>query len=320
MIFGNPLIPGELERAEEHAPLAFDCTVPGDAEWMGHLAATGQAHTVHDDLERQLDELVRLRAGGRVLSPGELAAERERLLDGALPAEHGRWIFYPWSGRLVHVLGPDEFRELRLHRNRHRITGLEQERLAGVTVGVAGLAVGAAAAVTLALEGGFGHLKLADGGEVALGDLNHLAAGVHELGLPRAVAAARRVYEVDPYAAVSLHGALEGDGALEEFLGGAAPLDVVVDASDDLHLKLRLRQRARAAGVPVLMETSDRGTLDVERFDLEPERPFFHGRLGAVGPAEWAALDDERRAALVVALAGPEELSQRAGASLVELR
>ena len=30
------------------------------------------------------------------------------------------------------------------------------------------------------------------------------------------------------------------------------------------------------------METSDRGLLDVERFDLEPDRPLFHGLLAGV--------------------------------------
>ena len=45
-------------------------------------------------------------------------------------------------------------------------------------------------------------------------------------------------------------------------------------------MKLLVREMARERRIPVLMETSDRGVLDVERFDLEPDRPIFHGLLG----------------------------------------
>jgi len=34
------------------------------------------------------------------------------------------------------------------------------------------------------------------------------------------------------------------------------------------------------------METSDRGLLDVERFDKEPSRPPFHGLVGELDPYE----------------------------------
>jgi hypothetical protein len=37
------------------------------------------------------------------------------------------------------------------------------------------------------------------------------------------------------------------------------------------------------------METSDRGVLDVERFDLEPDRPIFHGLLPGCTPRTWPA-------------------------------
>jgi len=30
------------------------------------------------------------------------------------------------------------------------------------------------------------------------------------------------------------------------------------------------------------MDTNDKGMLDIERFDLDPERPIFHGRLKRV--------------------------------------
>jgi len=58
------------------------------------------------------------------------------------PERYGRWIHYPWSGELVHALGPAEYRELRSDRNRYKMTSEEQERLSRLTVGIAGLSVG----------------------------------------------------------------------------------------------------------------------------------------------------------------------------------
>ena len=61
---------------------------------------------------------------------------------------------------------------------------------------------------------------------------------------------------------------------MDEFFDG---LDLVIEECDSLDMKVRVREEARARGIPVLMETSDRGLFDVERFDVEPERPLFHG-------------------------------------------
>jgi nitroreductase len=54
-----------------------------------------------------------------------------------------------------------------------------------------------------------------------------------------------------------------------------------VEECDDLYLKIALREYARKKRVPVLMETSDRGLLEIERFDLEPERGILHGLMEA---------------------------------------
>jgi len=50
-------------------------------------------------------------------------------LAGRQGAEYGRWVHYPWSGRLVHLLAEDELRELRSNRNRDKITAEEQAQL-----------------------------------------------------------------------------------------------------------------------------------------------------------------------------------------------
>ncbi|WP_131811874.1 hypothetical protein, partial [Mycobacterium mantenii] len=47
-----------------------------------------------------------------------------------------------------------------------------------------------------------------------------------------------------------------------------------------LDIKVLLREAARDRGIPVLMATSDRGLLDAERFDLQPQPSVMHGLLG----------------------------------------
>src|SRR5262249_26193708 len=150
---------------------------------------------------------------------------------------YGRWVYYPWSGRLVHALPPREFWELRVDRNRHKITVEEQRRLRRLTVGIVGLSVGNAVAVTLAQESTCGHLKLADFDQLDLSNMNRLRARIDEVGLPKTVLAARQIYELDPYASVDLYSAgLTGDN-LPEFLAGDPPLDVVIDECDSIQMK-----------------------------------------------------------------------------------
>ena len=322
MLVNDVLIPDETVCGDAHAraPLVLDAAHPGDAERMHALIRSGRARSVHDTLEQQIHDLVRARARGAAPTLDSLVDARARLMDGVPPSAYGRWVFYPWSGRLVHLLPPAELAELRLDRNRHKITADEQARLSAFHVGVVGLAAGNAVALTLSLEGAFGHLKLADVETLSLTHLNRVRAGVHDLGTPKAVLAARQVYEVDPYARLSVFADGLEDETLDDFLGGSTPLHAVVDACDDLYLRLRLRERARALGVPVLAETGDRGTIDVERFDLEPERPLFHGLIGDLRAADVPRMDGDAQLGVELALLGPETVSERAGASVMELR
>ncbi len=44
-------------------------------------------------------------------------------------------------------------------------------------------------------------------------------------------------------------------------------------------MKIIGRQKAKALKIPFEMDTSDRGMVDVERYDLELNRPILHGLL-----------------------------------------
>ncbi|GAA1462090.1 Rv1355c family protein [Williamsia maris] len=236
--------------------------------------------------------------------------------DDALLTESPRWVYYPWRSSLVRMLGPDGFRRLRLDRNRNKITAAEQDRLTGVTVGVLGLSVGHAVAHTLAVEGLAGTIRLMDFDTIDLSNLNRVPGSVFDLGVNKAVVAARRIAELDPYLRVEIApGGLDED-TVADFLDG---LDIVLEECDSFDAKVIVRDHARARGIPVIMETSDGGVLDVERFDLDGERPLFHGLLGEIDAAALSGLTTAQKVPLGITLLDAARVTARMAASAVEL-
>jgi molybdopterin/thiamine biosynthesis adenylyltransferase len=279
------------------------------------LRTLQQTAQVSDSIRTQVGELLETRTPRRKLKAIELDNEIDLVLEGGADA-YGSWAYYPWSNRLVHVLPAAEFAEVRSSRNRNKITLEEQQRLSKVTLGVAGLSVGQATAVTLALEGLGGTIRLADFDTLSLSNMNRLRAGVHEIGVNKAVVTAREIWEFNPYARIELFEDGIIDSNLGRFLDG---LDLLFEECDDLKMKVLLREEARKRRIPVLMETSDRGLFDVERFDLEPERPLFHGLVGELRAEQLSGLTAYQKVPVVLAIIGGETMSPRLASSLVDV-
>jgi molybdopterin/thiamine biosynthesis adenylyltransferase len=266
--------------------------------------------------------LERLRADPVIEFIDHLDDQREDLLgllpppDAALVGEPSRWAYYPWRRTVAAVLGPRAFRAVRLDRNRNMITAEEQTRLGGLRIGVVGLSVGHVIAHTLAAQGMCGELRLADFDRIELSNLNRVPATVLDVGLNKAEVAARRIAELDPYLQVRVLSVGVTADTIEEFLDG---LDIVVDECDSLDMKAILREGARDRRIPVLMATSDRGLLDVERFDLEPQRPILHGLLGNLDVALLSGMSSREKVPHMLRILEAEQLSPRGAASLVEI-
>ncbi|MDT5306625.1 MAG: hypothetical protein QOE48_2300, partial [Mycobacterium sp.] len=233
-----------------------------------------------------------------------------------LAAEPCRWAYYPWRRAVVAVLGPRGFRAVRLDRNRNVVTAEEQSRLGELRIGVAGLSVGHVIAHTLAAQGLCGVLRLADFDHLELSNLNRVPATVFDIGLNKAEVAARRIAELDPYLRVEVMDTGLTLDTVDEFLDG---LNIVVEECDSLDMKAIVRERARARGIPVLMATSDRGLIDVERFDLDPHRPILHGLLGDLDTALLSGMSSAEKVPHLVRLLEAEHLSSRLLASVVEI-
>lgn len=266
--------------------------------------------------------LDQLRADPRITVIDE-CGEQQSALRTVVPAvgremldEPTRWAYYPWRRSLVRILGPAAFNRLRLDRNRNLVTADEQRRLSQLKIGVIGLSVGHAIAHNLATEGLCGEIHLTDFDELELANLNRVPGTVFDLGLNKAVVAARRIAEIDPYLRVHIDRNGAAAESIDAFLRG---LDVVVEECDSLDAKVLVREAARSHGLPVLMTTGDRGLLDVERFDLEPARPVLHGLLGDIAARDLAGLTSKDKVPYVLRLLDAPQLSPRMAASLVEV-
>lgn len=226
------------------------------------------------------------------------------------------WIHFPWSNTAVRLIDPVPFHALRTDRNRYKLTSEEMTTLRGKKVGVVGLSVGGAIAYTLAQEGLCGELRIADFDTIELSNLNRLAGSVTELGMNKAELAARRIHELDPFLDVRIH----PDGVTPETIAGFLEgLDLVIEECDSLDVKVLVREHAARLGIPVIMETNDRGLLDIERFDLEPDRPPFHGLVESIRAADLAGLSTDDKVPFVLDILEAGEISDVFAATLVEI-
>ncbi|MFI5035633.1 MAG: Rv1355c family protein [Acidimicrobiales bacterium] len=294
----SPIEPAST-RTRSFRPLVLDVSVRAQREVLRVLREDSSLQIV-DRLEEQRQQLF------QTIPPPKPAV----LEEGA------RWVYYPWRRAVVRLLASRPFTALRLDRNRNKLTTSEQSRLRTLRVGVVGLSAGHTIAHVLAMEGLVGEMRLADFDTLELSNLNRVPASVLDLGVNKAVVAARRISEIDPYLKVVVVPEGVNRENLPAFLEG---LDVVIEECDSLDMKFLVREAARERRIPVIMETSDRGVLDVERFDLEPDRPIFHGLLGDMDSGKLAGLSLAEKAPFVIRLIGPREASSRGAASLLEV-
>ncbi|MEJ7778735.1 MAG: Rv1355c family protein [Daejeonella sp.] len=313
------LIDQSLRKHQLYRTVFFRSDDPGDRDALERLLGSGQVAFVHDEIYGQLHELIKMKNPAVKIKTEDYDALITQHLGAKDINEYGVWVYYPWSHRLVHMLDEQEFIEVRSNRNQYKITRKEQGVLNTKSIGIIGLSVGQSIALTLAMERGFGELRLADFDTLELSNLNRIRTGVHNLGVSKVVITAREIAEIDPFLNVSCFFDGVTQENMTEFFMGNGKLDLLVDECDGLDIKILARIKARELGIPVLMDTSDRGMLDVERFDLEPQRPLLHGTIDDVDPQTIKDLSTEDKIPVMLRMLGIENISLRAKASMLEV-
>jgi molybdopterin/thiamine biosynthesis adenylyltransferase len=282
--------------------------------WPDHVKVIYDQCEIHDQYEHQVKEFLEIQSLGTNTSEQELNESIETMMN----TSHGNVVIFPWLKKAVRILDEEGFVTVRTNRSRNKITAQEHQVLSAKKIGVIGMSVGRAVATTMALERIFGEMRMADFDTLDLSNLNRLKAPIYDLGLPKVCSVAREILSIDPYLKLTLYDQGATNENLEQFLTVGGRLDLLVDECDSLEIKIRVRQWAKKMQIPVVMETSDRGMLDVERFDLEPNRSIFHGLLDEFDIEE-ALKDPNLKWEMLLKLVQFENLSDRAKASMAEI-
>lgn len=305
-------------------PVIFNLTRERDRRAVKKLLASREIRSVSDDYREQLQELFAVQNPSIVYGPDfkpRFAAYCAALAARAPLAEHGRWIYYPWLGAFVHVLPEADFWIVRTARNRNLITRGEQEKFYHAVIGIGGLSVGSSVATAIVLQGGGRHIRLADFDRLALSNTNRMKAGVQDLGRLKVMMAARQIYEMNPYAKVEIFTDGLTPKNIKKFFAGPPKLDIIIDELDNLAVKFLIREQAKKHRVPVVMaaDNGDNAVVDVERYDLNPKTPYFHGRMGNVTYDQLLRLDKFGVGKMITKHVGPENVTERMQQSLLQM-
>ncbi len=302
-----------------YRPVLYDLANPAQRETLASLLADRGDILCSNTIHAQLRDLARTHMPSAKIDEEELDRWIIAKLAGRSLEEYGVAVYYPWLRRVVHILPRAEFEAVRSTRNRYKITDAEHQQLVSRRIGIVGLSAGYWAATTMALEGIGGEFRLADFDRISLANTNRLPCGVGALEVNKAVQTARQMFEVSPYLTIeTFESGLEIENQAAFFTAGGQ-LDLVVEECDELATKVQVREIARRLGIPVVMETNDRGMLDVERFDLDPQRPIFHGLVGDLDTTTLDGLSTKEKLPFVLALLGGDGISERAAASMLEI-
>ncbi|HEY5550137.1 MAG TPA: ThiF family adenylyltransferase [Candidatus Saccharimonadales bacterium] len=230
-----------------------------------------------DIYEEQLTELFEILHPN--LDPESSNEIYQRFLKTKIGSEKGSWVFYPWSGRLLHILNEANFFALRTNRNQHLITKDEQQKLQEFSVGVLGLSVGGSMAVALAYSAACGELRLSDKDTFSTSNMNRVRVRVGDVGQSKLDVTMRQIYEANPYA--KLKGFDEGVSKenIADFIADGK--FILLEEIDDFDMKIRVRLEAAKRRVPVVMLTNlgDNVLVDIERYDLQDKLKPFNGMV-----------------------------------------
>ena len=301
-------------------PLFYRLSNASDKKKLDELLIATPSITVFDELLGQLEELVKSQNPKVKFSKNELTEAGKKHIGKTPFEEYGVWVYYPWATRLVHILDEKEFVDVRTNRNQYKITPEEEALLAKKKIGVIGLSVGKAIALTIAMERICGELRIADFDVIELSNLNRIQTGVQNFGIKKTIVVAREIAEIDPYLKVTSY----SDGLTEEntddFFKKDGKLDICIEVCDGLYAKIFARQKAKAFGIPVVMNSSDRGTTDIERYDTNPNLPIMHGLIDHLDlNLVKQAKTNEEKVPYLLPMLGVETSTERLRASMLEI-
>lgn len=271
--------------------------------------------TINDIYESQLKELFDVRYPNYIFDK-EYKKKQIAFLNKRLNIqEAGDWIYFPWNGKMLHILSKDEYFELRTNRNKLLITNAEQQKLRNSNIAFVGLSIGCNIATALSYSGISKCMKLADYDTLATSNLNRVRAAIYEIGLSKIQVTANKIYEIDPYMEFIYYPEGLNSNNINSFFIDKLVPQLIFEACDDFEMKVKIRLEAKKYQVPVVMLTSlgDSLLIDIERYDINKNLKIFNGKVGNVAEeilTKKITDDDKRKYAIL--LVGKENVPFRA--------
>ncbi len=311
--------PTQFDMKGQISHLILNAGNEEDAAKLNQIRRLPNLHIV-DRIDLQVKELVKLTHSTEKLADARLKELVDDFFRDHEKDFYGNWVYYPWRNSLVYILPERDFVKVRTIRNRYKISEQEQKLMSAKRIGVVGLSVGQSVATCLAMERSFGELRIADFDTLELANMNRIRTSLTNLGLRKTEIVTREIAEIDPYLNITVY----NDGLtaenMDRFFSEGGDLDLLIEECDSLEMKILSRIKAKSLGVPVLMDTSDRGMIDIERFDLDAERPIFHGMLSEFGKEDsLASRIQENKSQMMMSILDFENLSERAKFSIGEI-
>ena len=233
----------------------------------------------------------------------------------------GAWVYYPWSGVMLHTLSEDDLTYLLTNRNRDLISSKEQKILSNCQISVAGMSVGSSIALGVVYSGIASRIRISDFDTLDTTNLNRVREGIVDVYESKTEITARRIYERNPYAQVECFSRIDEQN-VNSFLSSPQS-SLFVDEIDDFKMKIKIRLLARELGIPTLMFTSlgDNILIDIERYDINPRIPIFNGLIGGLEETilDGGEIGPEEIKRYSVQLVGEEYVPTKALLSLLEI-
>ncbi len=299
----------------------FRLSILEDRQALEQLLHDDPSLKVCDQIIGQLQDLIKLEHPTRILSKNEIDDAIHEKLNGVDLHKYGVWVLYPWRHQLIHILDEEDFVKVRTIRNAYKITHEEQLLLRTKKIGVIGLSVGQSVALNIAMESIAGEIRLADFDILELSNLNRIRTGLYNLGERKTDVVYHEIAEIDPYIKVVIFE--EGINSINigDFLSKNGDLDLLVEECDSVEIKVLARKEASMRRIPVIMDTSDKGMVDIERFDLHPNYPILHGLIQDDVTFELLSQlkTSEEKLPYILPILGIESISKRLKASGLEV-
>jgi hypothetical protein len=233
----------------------------------------------------------------KIIPGSELGNEFKKLWDNVSQDINnpsiGTYVYYPLRKTLVRYLDPHWHQMALLVSNSVLYNNPEgnlswqevRDVFSKTVVAVAGCSVGKKIIDNTIANLRPEAVKFADPKDAHVANAPRAGWTYEDIGRNKAISQANHItYALDPFIKISAY----SDGLTAEntndFLLGNTDIDepkatVIVEETDDLDMKIKIRENARKAGIPVVM-IGDLGSAvlrEIRRFDLDPQLPLAVG-------------------------------------------